>query len=217
MSVHTHNGLQLKINQTFGWTVMCRATQNKQPNIVIPEDITKRSVTKVEHQAFEDDVFLETIEIPKTIEKIGHKAFNNCRHLRNIIFQISDTELRIRQQAFQNCSSLQGVCLLRPTRIEEMAFADCRDLRILEGQIDFVSEGAFDSCKNLEKIKFFNSVEIESDAFFDCKKLHEIVFYEDVNCTGEFVESVLSKVKIKCKENSWLTTLAYEGFCVETF
>ncbi|MBR5496784.1 MAG: leucine-rich repeat protein, partial [Clostridia bacterium] len=85
MSIYTANDLQLKVNSNNAWTVMCRALPSKNTNIFIPEIIANRYITKIAHEAFKSDSFLEMIKIPKSVEKIGHMAFMECTHLKNVV------------------------------------------------------------------------------------------------------------------------------------
>ena len=164
MSVYTANALHLKVNSANTWTVMCRAMPSKNASIIVPELVANRYVTRIAHESFKDDSFLEMIKIPKSVIKIGHKAFIGCNRLKSVIIPNTFEELRIRYQAFQDCKNLCGIEIMRPTIIENMAFAGCKDLQVFHGMIDKVEEGAFDGCSSLEQVIYFQNLRSTSQA-----------------------------------------------------
>ena len=217
MSVYTADDLQFKVNNKNAWTVMCRAAPSKKENIIIPEIVANRYTTTIAHESFINDTFLKMVKIPKSITKIGHKAFMGCERLDAVIIPNTFEELTIRYQAFQDCKTMPGIEIMRPTIIENMAFAGCTNMKIVRGMIDKVEEGAFDGCKSLEQVHFHTAVSLEDGIFDGCNNLKEITFADHVYCTDDFIKHVLSKVKVKCKKHSNLVQLAYEGYCIEVF
>lgn len=218
MSIYTTNGLQLKPNKAQQWTVMCREQSCHDVEIDIPGQITGgRNITRIGHEAFQNDAWLMRLRIPPVVGKIGHHAFTGCHHLKNIMLSPTTNPILIRESAFDGCDNLKGLCFLRPTSIEQGAFANCSSLVLLDGQINFVGNNTFQNCRNLKSVNFHKTVTIEDDAFLNCNKLKEFTFFGDVICSEMFLEKVLKNVKIACTTDSNLAQLAYAGYCVEVF
>ena len=98
----------------------------------VPKDITsvqiKEGVQKIGDRAFYNCRSLDSITLPSTVIDIGNDAFNGCSNLREVI--LNDGLKKIGEQAFYNCSSLESIKL--PSTLVEIgsdAFESCSDLR----------------------------------------------------------------------------------------
>ena len=76
-------------------------------NLVIPDTINGKPVTKIKNEAFYGFAKLETIVIPDSCEKIGYKAFYGCESLKTVKIPNSCNEIAPR--AFYDCKSLKTV------------------------------------------------------------------------------------------------------------
>ena len=97
-----------------------------------------------------DDTAIETIDLPSTLESIGHGAFYSCEFLNSIV--IPEKVTVIENSTFSSCYSLKTV--------------------ILHKNIKEIGSWAFQSCENLEKIVIPEScIEVGYIAFDGCNKL----------------------------------------------
>jgi hypothetical protein len=214
--VITSKKLVFKENSTNGWTVMCRENGNKETMIHIPTTVfSEEFVTRIAHESFQGDVFLEEVKIPSTVEKIGHSAFEECHHLRTLNFGAGLRAILIRKNAFWGCDKLITISVDRNTILEQGAFANCKALKRVGGNFTSVAAEAFSGCSELESVCFKRHVTIADDAFSGCNKLSMITFEQDVVCSKEFIETVLKNVKIRCPVDSKLAELVYSGYNVE--
>lgn len=83
-----------------------------------------KSVQRIEKNAFKDCTLLSEIEFPTGLEMIERGAFANCTNLTEIIFP--NTLLFIGESAFESCAFLGRVVIPDSvTQIDDYAFEDC--------------------------------------------------------------------------------------------
>lgn len=61
--------------------------RNYTGNLVIPESIDGMEVTEIYSNAFEGCINLTGVDIPKTVERIGERAFADCFSLKSVIIR----------------------------------------------------------------------------------------------------------------------------------
>ena len=99
----------------------------KDPDIVIPSHITDIDV-----QAFSDNVFLKTVQMPPQLKRIGSMAFSGCFNLEAVIFADTNQNIRIGDFCFANCRNLKSINLSVFSHIEDGAFLNCQKLRSIQ-------------------------------------------------------------------------------------
>lgn len=123
-------------------------------NVVIPEFIAERRVTKIASNAFRNCTALKSVSLPTGLTDIGSYAFANCDELVKI--KIPDGTVRIGESAFYDCDKLTSVEFPDTlTTIGDMAFQGC-DLSRLElpESLDEVGHQAFADCDKLTCFAF---------------------------------------------------------------
>jgi hypothetical protein len=125
---------------------------------VVPE-----RATRVARGTFFDCRALRGVRLPRTLERIGARAFQGCANLERVEFADGSLLSEIGDYAFAGCTSL---ALLR-----------------LPGSIRRVGKGAFLGCANLSRIEFGGEAalpaaiaELSADAFANCPRLTEVAF-----------------------------------------
>ena len=125
---------------------------------------------------------IESYIIPDSVTKIRDSAFEDCSSLSNIV--IPDSVTAIGDFAFSDCSSLSNIVIPDSvTAIGKCAFEDCSSLSniVIPDSVTDIGEGAFLGCSSLPKIVIPNSVtSIGDSAFFDCSSLSKIVIPNSV-------------------------------------
>lgn len=110
------------------------------------------TVAEIDNMAFEEST-LTTVKLPDGLKRIHHRAFNDCRNLRNIT--IPDTVTHINGMAFSSCTSLTGI--------------------IIPDSVVYIGGGAFYGCEKLENISIPYSVyTIDDSVFAWCSNLKSI-------------------------------------------
>lgn len=102
---------------------------------------------------------LKEINIQDTIiNNIDNLAFGTCEALQNLEFP--NTLLRIGENAFENCNSLEEITIPSSTKIETLAFANCKSLVYINmlGNIEkSIGNSAFGNTSSLKNIRFESS------------------------------------------------------------
>lgn len=116
---------------------------------------------------------LTQVSLPKSLRRIGEKAFNNCKLLEEI--ELPRSLYSLEASAFSGCETLKRIAIPRSiTKISYGTFRDCKALTevILHEKLTSIASMAFAGCLSLNKIDVPGSVKkIEEQAFRDCNAL----------------------------------------------
>lgn len=151
--------------------ILIKCDSNKNGSVIIPE-----GVMGIKGKAF-FGCSIESITFPATIQRIGNKAFANCKHLKRI--ELPEGLLYLGKKAFDHCKALSSVIV--PSSLEELqngVFAYCTALKT----VTFADPGllslgnrCFIYCVSLENIVIPESVTSMGNAFCHCWKLKKVV------------------------------------------
>ena len=140
----------------------------------IPENtkVTLLEGTKcIAKDAFSDCTGLTSIEIPSSVNSIGHKAFYGCTGLISI--EIPNSVTNIGTSAFSECYSLYSVNLgINVKNIGKSAFYECRRLKkiIIPKTVEHIGESAFDGCP-IEKVTLPKETKYNTNSFDKMTKI----------------------------------------------
>lgn len=138
-------------------------------------------------KCFLDFTLLETAKLPKELDIIGHRAFENCRMLQEITIPATVTE--IDDSAFDNCRSLSAVHFGGSTeeQADDPAASQCALQRI--------GNWAFYNCHQLQELNIPEGVtEIGDAAFYGCSYLEDLVLPSSLQTIGDNCFSLCSKL-----------------------
>lgn len=85
---------------------------------VTAEDGSALTITAIDDNAFENCTDLVWAFLPESVEEIGYQAFNNCSSLQGVLIRNKDT-ITIESMAFDNCGSLRFIASNAMTGILE--------------------------------------------------------------------------------------------------
>ena len=126
---------------------------------------------------------MEEVHLPKTIEEIGAKAFENCKSLKNVTMPDSVTDLGF--DAFRDCVNLTSINISKNiTLIDDYTFSNCEKLRNVEipDGVTVINTHAFAFCDSLTSINIPDSVTtIGVCAFYGCQNLTNIYLGSNVS------------------------------------
>ena len=135
-----------------------------------------KTVIKIGDYAFYDCKSLTSIDIPNDVAEIGDYAFSNCTNLVSI--GMPNSVIKIGSSTFSYCKSLTSIDIPNSvTEIESATFLGCTSLASinLPESITMIGSRAFEGGSNLTSIDIPNSVtEIENDAFAYCTSLTSV-------------------------------------------
>lgn len=179
-------------------------------NVVIPQAIEDKPVTKIYRKAFTNCVTVKSVVIPEGVILIAaHDShagpipkdfidgtFANCTSLESVT--IPNSAKYIGQfGTFRNCTSLKNITIPDGIRdIECFAFQGCTKLENINfsNSVTYISGSSFDGCTSLKHIAIPENVtKIDSEAFKNCTSLEEIIIPQKVteitwgvfsNCTS---------------------------------
>lgn len=122
------------INSALFWTIMSKVRHNYKDleqtcYMVMPSEINGLPVKEIADDAFQNmRVFVHTVEIPDTVEKIGKGAFMNWQVERVILSENLET---IGESAFENSTLFVVQFPEGPMVIEKRAFAGDKGLEMV--------------------------------------------------------------------------------------
>ena len=144
------------------------------------------------------EIPLETIEIPNSVETIGYEAFCYVDTLKNVYFEPNSSLHSIEQGAFYRCGIQKIQIPASVQLIYRGAFAGCGSLESITFEEnssltdigigiynleDYTIDrygGAFAHCKSLQSVIIPSSVTtIHARAFYGCKNLSNVEFADD--------------------------------------
>lgn len=146
----------------------------------------KEGIKYINDEIFLNSEKLEKIEISKSVEIIGKRAFSGCKNLKECIFEEESNIKKIYEEAFKECTSLKEIEIPEGTDyLGGKAFEDCESLEKVvfkEGcDIKVLNMGVFWSCTNLTEITLPSSLEkVYFAAFAHCDSLEKIRFPESI-------------------------------------
>ena len=181
----------------------------KETELVIPEKIDDKIVSKIAAHAFSDCKNLVSVIIPESVTSIEQRAFASCslksvtlpqgiKSLEKELFNYSGlTSITIPEGvtiigegAFGGCTNLTSVTIPEGViTIGEAAFGGCINLRNVEipKGVKNIEDGAFSNC-NLTSVTIPEGVtSIGIMAFLDNRALKEVVIPKSVTSIGRYV------------------------------
>ena len=126
--------------------------------------------------------------IPNTVQKIGSRAFLECKRLTTI--NIPSSVLEIEAGGFEGCSNMSNISIPNSvTIIGGAAFSGCQKLSdiVLPSSINKIGEYAFFDCYSLSNIEIPEGVtEIGQSTFSKCTQLKSVVIPSTVTKIGDY-------------------------------
>lgn len=171
--------------------------------------IIKEGISEVPDEYFFEDKEVAKVFLPKTVERIGKRAFALCKNLKEVY--LPDKAISFGKEVFKGCTSLESITL--PDGIITFGtelLADCTSLKNvkLPASLRYIPYGTFYGCTALEKITLPESVElIGKNVFHGCtalkeiaippkvEKLDELTFYGCTSLKRIYVSEKLSYLK----------------------
>ncbi len=153
-------------------------------NIVFDEPVFATRLETIGESAFQNCIKLNSIELPKSLNFIGRRAFFNSG-LTSIVLP---ENINLEDGIFAKCENLKSVSLPTSlTQIPTEMFHSCCSLKsfVIPSNIKKIGHYAFASCRELENIIIPNSVEeIGEGAFYSNDSLKNITLPESISKIG---------------------------------
>ncbi len=151
----------------------------------VPDTLGGLPVTEIGEDAF-GYTYIEKIELPDTIEKIGNLAFRGCNFTS---FEIPPKVTEISDNTFDGCSLLEDIKMHNGIKsIGTYAFRDCIGFKefVIPDSVEKLGDAVFYSCRGLESIVISENIdEIPLYTFFCCMNLKNVEFHNGIKSIGE--------------------------------
>ena len=157
-----------------------------ETDVVIPNKIGNKEVTRIDDYAFANCTSLKSITIPKSVNSFGKGIFSGCDALETVQLE----------EGIKSMPELSGLSALKsfsiPTTVETLPYAGlkgCSSLETLDihARVDCIPE---DFCFEDEKLTNVTLSEylkkIEDRAFFRCTSLESIYIPPGVRYIGDY-------------------------------
>ncbi|MDE5755433.1 MAG: leucine-rich repeat protein [Oscillospiraceae bacterium] len=156
-------------------------------DLVIPETINGKPVTKIMYGVFRGNENLESVTIPETMQVIAQCAFQDCKNLKEI--NMPETYVDIAGNAFSGTrwyllTYNQPVTYLGNMVYKTNLREDQEEITIREGTLS-IAGSAFWNDKNLKKVNLPDSLLFIGDKAFSYSGLTSIEIPESVLAIGE--------------------------------
>lgn len=144
-----------------------------------------RTATSIGDGAFGCQSTLLSGVIPPTVTNVGHRAFQNCSKMTNVVFS---TPAVVGKYAFADCTRIGTAEFpdgMRP--IGDYAFQSCSSLSnvVFRGSCGRLGSGLFSGCQKLVSIRLPTGLAaIPSSLFSNCGTLPSVELPEDVASIG---------------------------------
>ena len=138
----------------------------EQREILIPEVIDGLPVTEIGEACFQNDLTLEKVTMPDTVDVIGVSAFAGCSELKEAVFSANLKKIDIK--AFENSGLINVVLPVSVESIEAGAFSGCENLEtiFLPKGIEMIPQDVLRGTPNLKTVTIAaEKVLIDKDAF----------------------------------------------------
>ncbi|MCR5600848.1 MAG: leucine-rich repeat protein [Ruminococcus sp.] len=129
-----------------------RGILSDYPNVTI-----KDGIKCIADNAFDHNIFIESVTLPDSIVQIGSRAFSGCSSLKSVNIP-KGTTLEY-DSTFYGCSSLENIILAPDaTTIISHEFESCNSLKnvVIPANIQSIEYNAFSLCASLESVTILN-------------------------------------------------------------
>lgn len=162
-----------------------KAVKNFKSNFIkIPSHIKNKPVTTIGTSIFKNhNRNIKQIQLPETITHFSKMSFCGLIYLEHI--NIPKSVKVIPEYCFDNCRSLQNLDFSHIESIQASAFMDCRFKKLTLDNVKFLGSHAFANCKHLEKLEILSDiVEIKYYTFNGCILLSDITLPDTITTIG---------------------------------
>lgn len=147
-------------------------------NVTLPKYF---NLTTIGQSAFQNNTYIEKINLSDNIKSIENNAFNGCSNLSNIggVLNLSQIE----KESFKGTGIENVIIKYDNSYIDNYCssvFENCNNLNLCsisyEKSIISIGRNFFKNCNNLKYINFNNNVSLHESCFEDCNSLKAISF-----------------------------------------
>jgi hypothetical protein len=191
---------QISYSDTGGSLTITGYTGNL-PELIIPESIAGKPVSKIAANAFSGNSIISTISIPNSVTNIGSSAFEYCIKLQEIrVASGNEFYSSVAGALFDKtqtillqfpCAKGDGINMPDSVRtIEAKAFQACSLLTniYIPDSVTRIGENAFGNCEHLRAVRLPGFItELNDSTFANCTSLTDLAIPNSVKTIGNNV------------------------------
>lgn len=167
---------------------------NNNTEIKMPETYTENEVTYPvnkygEQRLFQSNDYFTKIVFPQTYTQAASSLFRNCSSIQEIIYEYNGSSFKIASRAFNNCTSLKGLCIYTDSIVIDSSNA------FTGVNSDAIAYVKNENCKStLESYNWPGSIVIDTEMGNETSKANKISLSFKINDVESFL-SELDKTK----------------------
>lgn len=173
-------------------------------------------ISEICKDAFNGAINLIQVFIPKSVTRIGDRAFANCINLREVHSEEAAPDIEIATMAFSGCLNLNTVKMTRTVKfLGSEAFGDCYGLEYVNMPMKRINNYAFKNCANLKRIFLAEEAIIHNNTI-EKTGIEELYFFDGFDSISNGVLKWIRShgVILCCPDFSNVCDLACDGFNV---
>lgn len=133
----------LKTSTTTRVETVLENARDESGHVVVPDGVTAIG----DHAFFHSKI--ESVELPKTLERIGYCAFSDCKNLRRI--EIPNGVREIHYGAFSGCTNLEYISIPKTVaNIKGDLFSQCTGLKKIVVPLHLAYQAAEETSATIE-------------------------------------------------------------------
>lgn len=161
--------------------------------LVIPEKVANKTVTKIMPWAFNNYITLEKIQLPETITELGNNSFQNCHKLTEL--NLPENVVNLGKNCFLNCTSLN---------IKTTTYEKCEYIGTADNPYKFLVKTVYNESDKVYTLH--ENCEVMLSRCIDDNTITTIYLPEGLKKINEeafYNYSGLTDVYYKCKLTKW--------------
>ena len=150
-------------------TVEILKYSGEESNVVIPNQISNKTVTSIGAEAFASNEQITAVTIPAQVTSLQHRAFAFCSNLESVTFAQKSQLKKIGSEGFYFCEKLKEIHIPDSvTQLENSAFYFCASLnKVTIGKgLEGIENGVFNYCSNVKQIEIPDNIRYISERAF---------------------------------------------------
>lgn len=198
-------------------TAEITAYSGKDENLIVPDTIDGKTVTRIGGAAFDGHIGLISVKIPKSVTSIGsgvsdsgvgNGIFGLCSKLESITVDEENETYSSEDGALYNkdktellccpCAKAQFAFPESVVKIGGGAFVNCEGLTdiVVPDRVSEIGISTFAGCKNLESVQLPETIkEIPSGMFYNCGKLKKVNVPDGITRIGDYAFTACESLK----------------------
>ena len=165
--------------------------------VVLPDNISGRTISVIGENAFCENKTLETVVIPESVTAIQKQAFASCENLKNV-YIYSESKLKtIGEACFWMDKKLEKITFPKSLRnIDKNAFGFCAALTEVKFNDGFQSIGEYAFCSSgIKSVDIKDSItNVGTGAFCDCEELLNVSIGKGISAIYDYTFTYCDKL-----------------------